>query len=276
MARRGRRHQHEEHIDETWLIPYADLLTLLLALFIVLFASSKIDVKKFDQIVQSFNVALTGGIGLLEHNSAVPLSPESVQQSIKRAVTKGEQKQEKPEDEKSEEQKKFEAAYQKETKDLQSLQVQLNQYIQQNKMQDKLQTKLTEEGLMITILDNALFASGSADVRPDARKLAIEIADQLVPHPKQVTVTGHTDNVPINTREFPSNWDLSTKRATNFLKILLENKKLDPAKFSATGKGEYHPVAPNNTPEGRAKNRRVELMILRDFSSNNNQNVQIK
>lgn len=82
-----------------------------------------------------------------------------------------------------------------------------------------------------------------------------------------MTVTGHTDNVPIHRAEFPSNWDLSAKRSVNFLKVLLENKKLDPTKFSATGMGEYHPVAPNTTAEGRAKNRRVEVAILRDLAS---------
>jgi chemotaxis protein MotB len=96
----------------------------------------------------------------------------------------------------------------------------------------------------------------------------------LVPHPKKVTVTGHTDNVPIHRPEFPSNWDLSVKRAVNFLKVLLENKQLDPRKFSATGMGEYHPVASNDTPEGRAKNRRVEVAILRDLMAPPKNSVQ--
>lgn len=266
MAKKGRRHHHDEHMDESWLIPYADLLTLLLALFIVLFASSKIDAKKFDQIMQSFNAALTGGVGVFDQPSPVPVAPNADVQSMKRTVTKGEQKSDSLAEEKTEEQKKFEAAYQKETNDLKQLQKQINEYIVKSNMQDRLQTKLSGEGLMITILDNALFASGSATVRPEARALAVEIANQLEPLPKQVTVTGHTDNMPIHTSEFPSNWDLSTKRATNFLTILLENRRLDPARFSATGRGEYHPVATNATSEGRAKNRRVELMILRDFT----------
>lgn len=259
MAKRARKHHHEEHVDESWLIPYADLLTLLLALFIVLFASSKLDAKKFDQLVRSFNVALNGGVGVLDQPSAVPLDPNLAQQSFNRS--------QQDEQAKTEEQKQFEREYKKETEDLQKLQQQLEGYIQQNKLQDKLQTRLTEEGLLITILDNALFDSGSAALKPEARKLATEMAAMLVPHPKQVTVTGHTDNIPISKPEFPSNWDLSVKRAVNFLKILLENKSLDPTKFSATGKGEYHPVASNATPEGRAKNRRVEVAILRNLSS---------
>jgi chemotaxis protein MotB len=258
MAKRARKHHHEEHIDETWLIPYADLLTLLLALFIVLFASSKLDAQKFDQLVRSFNVALNGGVSVLDQPSAVPLDPNLAQQSFNR-------KQEAEEKPQTEQEKKFQEQYRLETEQLEKLQQQLEAYIQQNRLQDKLQTKMIEEGLLITILDNALFDSGSAALKPEARKLAREMAAMLVPHPKRVTVTGHTDNVPINKPEFPSNWDLSVKRAVNFLKVLLENKNLDPAKFSATGKGEYHPVASNATAEGRAKNRRVEVAILRDL-----------
>ncbi|NGQ96635.1 flagellar motor protein MotB [Brevibacillus sp. SYP-B805] len=251
-------HHHEDHIDETWLIPYADLLTLLLALFIVLFASSELDVKKFDQLVRSFNIALNGGVGVLSNPSAVPFDPSQEMATV--ANKKADDQ------EKTEEEKKLQEAFERETRDLQKMKAQLDGYIQRNKLQDKLQTKLTEDGLLITILDNALFDSGSAALKPEARNLASEISKLLVPHPKRVTVTGHTDNRPIHTAEFPSNWDLSTKRATNFLKVLLENKALDPAKFSATGKGEYHPVASNDTPEGRAKNRRVEVAILRDLT----------
>ncbi|MFD2369099.1 flagellar motor protein MotB [Brevibacillus sp. GCM10020057] len=261
MAKRSKRHSgHEEHMDETWLVPYSDLLTLLLALFIVLFASSEMDAKKFDQMVKSFSVALNGGTGVLNQPSPVPLDPVMAQQTIH----KGAQEAEEP---KTEEEKKLEEAVRKETQDLKNLQSQLEGYIQKNKLQDKLQTRMTEEGLLITILDNALFDSGKADLKPEARKLATEMAAMLVPHPKKVTVTGHTDNVPIHRADFPSNWDLSAKRAVNFLKVLLENPKLNPTKFSATGMGEYHPVASNATAEGRAKNRRVEVAILRDLAS---------
>ncbi|MGN7470710.1 flagellar motor protein MotB [Brevibacillus sp. SAFN-007a] len=268
MAKRPKRHaQHEEHMDESWLIPYADLLTLLLALFIVLFASSEMDAKKFDQMVRSFNVALNGGVGVLDQPSPVPLDPNMMQQTIHKGAQEAERQ-------KTEEEKKLEEAIRKETEDLKKLQTQLEGYIQQNQLQDKLQTKLTEEGLLITILDNALFDSGSAVLKPEARKLASEMAAMLVPHPKKVTVTGHTDNVPIHRPEFPSNWDLSAKRSVNFLKVLLENKNLDPTKFSATGMGEYHPVAPNTTAEGRAKNRRVEVAILRDLASPPKNSIQ--
>ncbi len=252
MAKKKKHQHHEEHMDETWLIPYADLLTLLLALFIVLFASSKIDVKKFDQMVHSLNVAFNGGIGFFDNPSPVPIPPEIAQPTV--TVQKWESKEERERKER----------FQKETEDLEKLKKQLDTVISRSSLQESLQTKLTEMGLMITILDNALFDSGSAVVRPEAQKLAAEIAGLLVPQPRRVAVLGHTDNVPIHTDEFPSNWDLSSKRALNFMKILLQNPNLDPKRFSATGYGEYHPIASNDTPEGRAKNRRVEVLIMRN------------
>ncbi|UFJ41179.1 flagellar motor protein MotB [Brevibacillus humidisoli] len=253
MARRKKKHQHEEHIDETWLIPYADLLTLLLALFIVLFASSKLDAQKFDQLVQSLKVAFNGGTGFFQSPNPMPAPPNAPVPTVemKHVQTKEEQEQERK--------------FQQETRELQKLKEQLDNYIEQNGLKDKLETKITDLGLLITILDNALFDSGSAVVRPEARHLAAEISKLLEPQPREVTVAGHTDNVPINTREFPSNWELSSKRALNFMKILLENEKLDPRKFSATGYGEYRPIASNDTAEGRAQNRRVEVSILRNF-----------
>ncbi|MGC5325916.1 flagellar motor protein MotB [Brevibacillus sp. SYSU BS000544] len=265
MAKKKKHAHHEEHIDETWLIPYADLLTLLLALFIVLFASSQVDAKKFEQLSESLSMAFNGGISFFENPQPVK-TPEVVPQT-----TLPEKEQDKKDE--TQREKEQREKFQKETENLQKLQQSIDAYIKENKLTDKLQTKLTDMGLMITILDNALFASGRADVRPDARKLAQEISGMLEKYPRQVIVSGHTDNVPIHTSEFPSNWDLSSKRALNFMKILLENSTLDPRKFSATGYGEYHPIASNGSAEGRAKNRRVEVSILRNVPAPGNANV---
>lgn len=248
-----RRHQQDDHISETWLIPYADLLTLLLALFIVLFASSKLDAHKFDQLVQSMTVAFNGGTGFFQSPNPLPAPPNA-------SVTIVETNHARTAEEREQERK-----FLHETRELQQLKEQLDVYIEQTNLEGKLETKVTDLGLMITILDNALFDSGSAVVRPEARELAAEIARLLEEQPREVVIAGHTDNVPINTREFPSNWELSSKRALNFMKIILENEKLDPSKFSATGYGEYRPIADNSTAEGRAKNRRVEVSILRNY-----------
>jgi chemotaxis protein MotB len=236
MAKKRKQHD-EEHINETWLIPYADLLTLLLALFIVLFSSSQIDSKKFEQIARSFSSALDGGTGVFDYQS--PFEEESEEPSLNQKIGKNEKKQ------------------------LQQIQGKINQYIQQENLTGQLKTTLTEEGLLITILNDVLFDSGSAEVRPQDRKLAQEISQLLAMNPpRSIIISGHTDNVPINNSQFASNWELSVMRAVNFMKLLLENKQLDPQWFSAKGYGEYKPVASNNTEEGRQKNRRVEILIL--------------
>lgn len=266
--KKRREHEAEEKADETWLIPYSDLLTLLLALFVVLFASSQIDQKKFDQLGRSLNVAFHGGDGFVLPSKLVPeLDPgrdrdeskdESRKQRQKGAAT--------DEQEMTAEAQEFMEKFNQETENLEHLKQQIDVYIFDNELTDKLETHLNSEMLRIRISDNALFASGSATVRPEARQIAEAISNVLEQSPGyQIIISGHTDNVPINTAEFPSNWDLSTRRATNFLKILLRNDNLSPERFSAVGYGEYQPVADNDSPEGRAQNRRVEVSIMRMF-----------
>lgn len=248
MIKRKHKQHHEEHMDETWLIPYADLLTLLLALFIVLFASSQIDAKKLGDMRQVFSAIFTGNTGVLSQESAISgtMPNENTPQQSSQDTGKT-------------------LDVHTETSQLLNLKENIDKYVQQNNLGPHLSTSFDEEGLHITIGEIALFPSGSAEVLPDARKIANEIAKMLVSFPQKVTVAGHTDNEPINTRDYPSNWDLSTKRSLNFMKLMLENKQLNPAKYNATGYGEFRPAASNLTPEGRQQNRRVEVVIQRIY-----------
>lgn len=228
-----RREHEEEHIDETWLIPYADLLTLLLALFIVLFASSTVDTKKFNAMRHSFNQALTGGTGILEKDAPeiAPVAPNSTGK-----LNEG----------------------------IEQLKIQIDQHVKDKHLAKEVETKLTTGYLIISIRDYALFDSGSAVVKNEARETLYSISNMLVEYPNfEVLVSGHTDDVPISTSEFESNWDLSADRALNVLKLLLKNKRLSPANFSAVGYAEFRPVASNQSESGRANNRRVELSIKR-------------
>lgn len=238
MSKRKRHKKHEEHVDESWLIPYADLLTLLLALFIVLFASSSIDAQKFQAIASAFNNELEGGSGVLDFPS--PVSDPSMSES--------------------EEQENLKAADQKE---LQEMQEKMTAYIKENNLQDKVETTLNGEGLLLRIRDNVLFNSGESDIQPAQLQSAQDIARLLIMDiPRSIIISGHTDNVPISTAQFDSNWELSAMRAVNFMKEILKNDQLDPRLFSAKGYGEYQPIASNDTPSGRAQNRRVEILIL--------------
>jgi chemotaxis protein MotB len=243
MSRRRKRHEKEEHIDESWLIPYADLLTLLLALFIVLFSMSSIDAKKFQALSEVFNEVFSKGSGILEFPNPVP------QQNA--AVLDEQDEDEEHLDKKADMQ------------ELESLQKKIDSYIVEKELRNVLDTSLTDEGLLVLIRDNVLFTSGSDQVRTNDLEMAKEISDLLVINPpRNIIISGHTDNVPINNSQFASNWELSVMRAVNFMKIVIENESLDPSWFSAKGFGEYEPIASNETAEGRAQNRRVEILIL--------------
>ncbi len=249
--KRRKQHDHEEHIDETWLIPYADLLTLLLALFIVLFASSQVDQKKFDEIASSLSSAFNGGESFFEPSAIIPLDDEMPNQRENKRHDQASD---------TEQLEKF----QQETIDLENLKQELDQYIASNELSTELETGLDNEQLKIIIRDNALYTSGSAEVKPEAQNLAVAISDMLSDYPEyEIVVAGHTDDVPINTAEFPSNWELSAKRALNFMKILLQNEELGPDRISSVAYGEQRPIATNRTTEGRAANRRVEVSIIR-------------
>ncbi|HZH62068.1 MAG TPA: flagellar motor protein MotB [Metabacillus sp.] len=247
MAKKKKHKHHDEHMDESWLVPYADLLTLVLALFIVLFSMSSVDAQKFQQIARSLNAAFTGGTGVLEYPSP---TPEAQMEQLNVGKEQSEENIE-------------EAQKRLEQQNLQKIQEKINTYIKDNNLETKLQTTLTDEGLMITILNDIFFDSGSADIRSKDVQLAREISGLLVMNPpRNIIVSGHTDNIPINNSDFDSNWHLSVMRAVNFMKILIENNKLDAKAFSAKGFGEYKPVASNDTKEGRQKNRRVEVLVL--------------
>ncbi len=241
MVKRKKK-KHDDHIDESWLLPYSDLLTLLLALFVVLFASSSIDAQKFQAISSAFNNELQGGSGVLDYES--PIENDSMSEvETERQQLNGLEKEDREE--------------------LIEMQEKMTQYINENNLQDKVETALNGEGLLLRIRDNVLFNSGAAEIQPEQIVSAQEISELLVMDiPRSIIISGHTDNVPIKTAMFDSNWELSAMRAVNFMKEILKNEKLDPRLFSAKGYGEYQPIASNDSISGRAQNRRVEILIL--------------
>jgi chemotaxis protein MotB len=256
MRRRKKKHD-DEHMDESWLIPYADLLTLLLALFIVLYAASSVDAQKFKELSQAFNEVFTGGTGIMENPSPVE-SQQPSDGGVKSSAAEKEEEKAALDKEEIERQ-----AFLKDQEELKEIQKKVNEYIKTNNLEVQFVTKLTDEGLLLTIRDNVLFDSGSAVVHSADLNVAKELSELLVMNPpRNIIISGHTDNVPIHNAEFDSNWELSVMRAVNFMKIILENKDLNPQWFSAKGFGEFEPVGDNSTAEGRGLNRRVEVLIL--------------
>lgn len=272
MSKKRRHEDHEEHIDESWLVPYADILTLLLALFIVLYSMSSVDIKKFQDLSQAFNIAFNSGKGVLDMPSAVDSGSDLESKRGGKEDSKKEDMAEKEPLTEDEIQKMIE----KSENDLSELKQQLDEYIAGNGLSTSLETSLNMSQLLITIRDNALFNSAEAIVNRDGRELAISIAEMLQGYPDfNVIVAGHTDNSPISNAQFRSNWDLSVMRAVRFMDIMLQNESLDPQRFSAVGYGEYHPVATNDTVEGKAKNRRVELSIVSNYAADANKQQSI-
>ncbi|MFA1822264.1 flagellar motor protein MotB [Virgibacillus oceani] len=249
MRRQNRRKSN--HINESWLLPYADLLTLLVALFIVLFAMSEIDTQKYESLIQIFESEFSGGMGILESSNGI-----QGQASIE--IYHNDEDEEEVQDENnhgiSELQK------------LKELQKQINHYIEENNLSEVLGTKLSNEGLLVTISNDVSFDTGSAEVKSEGSEIAKEISNFLYTDPpNQIVVSGHTDDRPIDNHEFSSNWDLSAMRAINFMELLLEHENLNPEQFSAKGFGEHHPIVPNTSEENMEVNRRVEVQILPNY-----------
>ncbi len=269
MGKRKHHGDHEEHIDESWLIPYADLLTLLLALFIVLFAASNIDIEKYNSIMSGLYEAIHGNPPIMPVNV---MGLESAADSLDGGL--GDFDDSSPD----------EGA----TDDAQTKQIvaTIQGYIRDNNLGDVMSLGEQSDGILLTLKSDVWFASGSAQITAPmlstARSLSrlIETVDKqmtdefnarnvevngerAVPrdHLLDVIVTGHTDNLPINNAQFRNNMQLSLARAYNFLIIFYDNPNLDPRHLSARGYGEYKPVASNDTPEGRQTNRRVEVYI---------------
>lgn len=240
--RRKRKKEEEEHVSEAWLLPYADLLTLLLALFIVLFASSEVDARKFDQISDSFNSVFTGGSGINESGSSVEElnAEDNIDESPPTAIEEAEDQNE-----------------------LAELQERVEGFIDERGLEGQFTTRLSDDGLLLSIKDNILFNVGEAEIREEALETAGDMSELLVLNPpRNIIISGHTDDTPIVNADFSTNWELSVMRAVRFMEIVLENPDLDPRDFSAKGFGEFEPVASNDTEEGRAQNRRVEVLIL--------------
>ena len=213
-----------------WMITYSDMVTLLLAFFILLYAYSVLDVQRFQQVLTSIQSSFLGGEGILdrqplpeEDEGAVP-EPGQIEQIV---IT-------------------YEA---------------VRQYLREEGMDGYIRPRIEERGIVLEIEDRILFDSGRAEIREDARQLLAKVSGILKSVPNQIIVEGHTDNVPIKTARYPSNWELSVDRAVHVVRYFIETQHIAPERFIATGYGEYQPVAPNDTAAGRARNRRVNIVI---------------
>jgi chemotaxis protein MotB len=245
MSRKRRDKPHASH--ERWLVSYADFITLLFAFFVVMYAASSLDKAKMTQLSTSIEDAFQDmGVG---QKSGAPRHAVNPAPPELRALV--------------------EAAVEKQARqhglarhDLDPLKKEIEKALQEEIQKGAIILRDGPEGLIISLSELGFFDSGSAIMRKAAEPSFHRIAQLLADRHCGVRVEGHTDNVPIRTSAFRSNWDLSTARATEIVKTLVDRYQLEPALLSAAGYGEYHPVATNTTIAGRQQNRRVDLVIL--------------
>jgi len=238
MRRRKKTADHVNH--ERWLVSYADFMTLLFALFVVLFASSHHD----NQTIKQVSKAVKDGfrdMGAFSHSSIA--KGDDLQGSIgsDTALT---------------------SADTSGGIDVIELQRKLNTALGKEIERQEIALRMTPEGFVISLHELGFFESGQAHLLPGASDTIRRIAAVLTQYGLDMRIEGHSDNVPIHNAVFASNWELSTARATTVAMMLLNDSSFDPKRISISGYGEYHPAASNDTAEGRRSNRRVDIVVV--------------
>jgi chemotaxis protein MotB len=230
-------------------VSYADFITLLFAFFVVLYASSRSDQHKQSQIAESIQAAFQA-LGLFPSSSLAQQPAGSVAEAQEAAapvnVILGDDLSASPEVQ----------------QDLRQLQARLTGLLSNQIAEHVVALRLGRDGLVISLREAGFYDSGSAMPHPQSKATLDRIAATLAVTPYDLRIEGHTDNVPIHTAQFASNWELSTARATELSKSLIVDHGFAPARLSAAGFAEYHPVATNDTAEGRGENRRVDIIVL--------------
>jgi len=228
---------HEEHTDESWLIPYADLLTLLLALFICLYASSNIDQEKYNALAEIFSDLILEGRGATL-TPAWNAKPETRPKSDEEAVGVTEEES------------------------LLELQAQLEQYLAEQGLQSQVRTSIDDRGLVISMNDAVLFDPGSAVIKGEHSDVLVRVGMIINRLTNYIRIEGHTDTVPMHSEVYPSNWELSGGRAASVVRLFVDESRIAPEKLMSVGYGEFRPIADNATVDGRSKNRRVDIIVM--------------
>ena len=239
VPNRTRKEVQEEH--DRWAIPYADLVTLLLAFFVVMYAISSVDVDKYKAISASIDKAFTGDLAAIDTAASADREmSDSQDDSIADGWSNGDN-----------------------TSPISMMDKVINQI--EATMSAPVQTGAlrihrTPNGIEIELSSDILFSSGSAMLSSDSVTLLQKLATALKSLPYPIQVEGHTDNMPIKTAEFPSNWQLSAARAASVVGLFIA-QGINPKQLAVIGYGEYRPIADNQTQEGRNRNRRVIVLI---------------
>jgi len=225
--------------QERWLLTYADLITLLMIFFVVMYALSNVDATKFKAIAETLSKALGGGGGAVLNSPGPSIVPgQSGEVNIVKERID-------------------------EVKQMEQIKQELVTFIKENDLSAQVSVISEERGVVVSFQTPVLFALGSADLVPSAAVMIRKMGKILMETRNYIRVEGHTDNLPINTVQYPSNWELSSARATRVVQELIKGIGFPPERLSATGYGEYRPRMPNNSEINRQLNRRVDLVVLK-------------
>jgi len=251
LTRRRGRATHVSH--DRWLVSYADFVTLLFAFFVVLYASAQVDRQRALQLSQAirsgFQQLGAFGNGRPESSGGQRMgssldTKNPIDLSSLEGMASAPQSRAAP-------------------ADFANLRSELEQALAAEIGRNEVSLHAEPDGLVITLHEVGFFDSGSASIKPGAEKAFARVAAILRAHSCAVRIEGHTDNLPIHTAQFASNWELSTARASSLVRSLVDVYGVSPALLSAAGYAEFHPASPNDTGQGRALNRRVDLVILK-------------
>jgi chemotaxis protein MotB len=246
--------EHENH--ERWLVSYADFITLLFAFFVVMFASSQTDKSKAKQVSEAVEKALSEG-----HSVSVPAAVARVLGGTVDDVGQGNAMMHGPggaqKAAKDQQQEVMELSV-----SLKTLSAELEEEIEQGKVE----VSMTPRGIVVSLKQAAFFPSGTDAVDPATMSTLEKVAGALKAVSNPVRIEGHTDAVPIHTPRFRSNWDLSAARSISIMEVLSNRFEIPVQRLSIAGYADTVPVGDNATPEGRARNRRVDLVILNDYA----------
>ena len=272
--RGGHEEEHEEHENhERWLVSYADMMTLLMVLFIVMFAISSINQGKFDQLKQGLKngfgapqTMMAGGANILDSGGGVAPDPPQVDgfnqggagganvnswkamsaEQVARLASATQQ-----------------AQVRQEVENLKKAEAALKAALEKAGIPRGATFRFDERGLVVTIAtDKVLFDSGSADLSARGRRILDAVTPALADLPNRISVDGHTNSLPIATDRFPSNWELSTDRATGVLRYLARSGGIGVDRLSAAGYADTRPLRPGSDPRAVVVNRRVEIVVL--------------
>lgn len=231
-----------------WMTTYSDMITLILVFFILLFSMSQIDVARFEALAESFRNRNI----IFENNSSAIDFENTIDSATIRDQGEDLEKD------------NFLGAdgLTSNQKSLEELLVEVEGFLEQNQLQDVISANRTDQGVVLILQERLLFDSAEADLKPEGEPFLDKVALLLNNIPNYVRVEGHTDNRPIATRQYPSNWELSGARASSVIRHILASGDYNEQRFIAAGYGDTRPIVPNDSVENLQKNRRVEMVIL--------------